>query len=260
MAAPAEEWYSNMPPITKIFATSCVATTLAIHLDLVSPLAIYLNFDAVLARGQWWRLVSNFFFFDYISLNFIFQMFFLIRHSRMLEEGSFHGRRGDFVFLWLWAATALLLLDASFYFAADYSDWIPSKILVLGPSLSFVILYVWSRRNPSVMMSFFGVFTFTAPYLPWVILGFGTFLGQSPLVDLLGIIVGHLYYFLEDVYPAQTGIRLLRTPRWFVSLVDRVSAAISGIAPPPPGNDRRAAWGAGVQLDPLGPGQDLHQE
>jgi len=29
-------------------------------------------------------------------------------------------------------------------------------------------VYVWSRRNPFVQMSFLGLFNFTAPYLPWV--------------------------------------------------------------------------------------------
>ena len=37
-------------------------------------------------------------------------------------------------------------------------------------------------------------------------------LGSSPLVDLLGMVAGHAYYFLEDVYPRMTGRRLLKTP------------------------------------------------
>lgn len=37
-------------------------------------------------------------------------------------------------------------------------------------------------------------------------------LGSSPLMDLLGMVAGHAYYFLEDVYPRMTNRRLLRTP------------------------------------------------
>jgi hypothetical protein len=48
------------------------------------------------------------------------------------------------------------------------------SLLFLAPSLAFAVVYVWSRRNKNVTMSFLGLFTFTAPYLPWVILGFGT--------------------------------------------------------------------------------------
>jgi len=61
-------------------------------------------------------------------------------------------------------------------------------------------------------MSFLGFFNFTAPYLPWIILGFGYLLNQSPIYDLLGIVVGHIYYYLADVYPQITGRRLLKTP------------------------------------------------
>lgn len=48
-----------------------------------------------------------------------------------------------------------------------------------------VQVYVWGRRNPYVQMSFLGLFNFTAPYLPWVLLGFSLMLGSSPVVDLL---------------------------------------------------------------------------
>jgi hypothetical protein len=64
-------------------------------------------------------------------------------------------------------------------------------------------------------MSFLGLFTFTAPYLPWVLLSFSALLGNDALVDCLGIAIGHLYYFLEDVYPLMTPTRkrVLATPR-----------------------------------------------
>ena len=33
-------------------------------------------------------------------------------------------------------------------------------------------VYVWSKHNPFIHMSFLGLFTFTAAYLPWVSVGF----------------------------------------------------------------------------------------
>jgi len=32
----------------------------------------------------------------------------------------------------------------------------------------FLQVYVWSKQNPFIHMSFLGLFTFTAAYLPWV--------------------------------------------------------------------------------------------
>ena len=63
-------------------------------------------------------------------------------------------------------------------------------------------------------MNFFGIMNFQAPYLPWVLFGFSLLLGNSVLVDIIGIAVGHTYYYLEDVFPNQVGgFRILKTPR-----------------------------------------------
>lgn len=51
-------------------------------------------------------------------------------------------------------------------------------------------VYVWGRRHQYVNLSFLGIFNFTAPYLPWVLLAFSVVLGSSPAVDLLGMVAG----------------------------------------------------------------------
>ena len=43
-------------------------------------------------------------------------------------------------------------------------------------------------------------------------LGFGLMLNHSPVYDALGIVVGHIYYWLEDVYLPLSGRRVLKTP------------------------------------------------
>lgn len=53
-----------------------------------------------------------------------------------------------------------------------------------------------------------------APLLPWVLLGFSLLLGNVIWVDLIGMAVGHMYYFAEDVFPHQRGgFRILKTPQ-----------------------------------------------
>ena len=84
-----------------------------------------------------------------------------------------------------------------------------------------MLVYVWARRNPNIRMNFFGLLTFNAPYLPWVLLGFSLLLGNSVSVDLLGMAVGHCYYFLEDIFPNQPGgFKLLKTPQILKTLCD----------------------------------------
>jgi Derlin-2/3 len=83
----------------------------------------------------------------------------------------------------------------------------------LASPLIFMMVYVWARRNPSVVMSFLGLFNFMAPYLPWVLFGLSFLVTNAfPLGDFIGIIVGHLYYYLKDVAPVTANLRPLKTP------------------------------------------------
>ena len=92
----------------------------------------------------------------------------------------------------------------------------------MGESMVFMIIYVWSRRNPDQPMSFFGVccracacgpaltganrrwqplvapgFKFTGIYMPWVLVAFHVLVARSPVTDLIGIAAGHVYYFMQ---------------------------------------------------------------
>uniref|UniRef100_A0A8C3F7S8 Derlin n=1 Tax=Chrysemys picta bellii TaxID=8478 RepID=A0A8C3F7S8_CHRPI len=129
------------------------------------------------------------------------------RYCRMLEEGSFRGRTADFVFMFLFGGFLMTLfgLFASLFF--------------LGQAFTIMLVYVWSRRNPYIRMNFFGLLNFQAPFLPWVLMGFSLLLGNSIIIDLLGIAVGHIYYFLEDVFPNQPGGKKLLLTPGFLKLV-----------------------------------------
>lgn len=97
------------------------------------------------------------------------------------------------------------------------------NLLFLGHAFTIMLVYIWSRRNPRVRMNFFGLLTFQAPYLPWVLLGFSILLGSSTVVDIIGIVVGHFYYFFEDVFPnGPHGFRVLETPRVIKVIFDRL--------------------------------------
>ena len=76
-------------------------------------------------------------------------------------------------------------------------------------------------------MSFLGLFPFTAPYLPWVLLAFSVLLGNPATTDLVGIAVGHAYYYLEYVYPKLAEIRGFRLRRVIV-VPERARRALSG--------------------------------
>ena len=207
-----EEMYRSVPVVTRLYVTLSVATTLGCALDVISPLKLYLSWPRV--PYQPWRLLTNFTFFgSSLNLDFLFHIFFLARYSRLLEETTFRGRTADYAWFLLFCG-GLLTAAAPFV-----------NVMFMGPSLAFAMVYLWARRNADVPLSFLGLVNFSAPYLPWLLLLFSFLFGASSTVDVLGIAVGHAYYYLTDVHPSITGQQPLNTPTWLEALFRSGSAA-----------------------------------
>ncbi|KAJ6655759.1 hypothetical protein lerEdw1_004812 [Lerista edwardsae] len=171
--------YMQVPPVTRAYTTACVLTTAAVQLELITPFQLYFNPELIFKHFQVWRLITNYLFFGPVGFNFLFNMIFLYRYCRMLEEGSFRGRTADFVFMFLFGG---LLMTVSFH-------W-------------------WSYS----------------------------------------IAVGHIYFFLEDVFPNQPGGgRLLKTPSILKAIFD-MPEDDPNYNPLPEERPGGFAWGEGQRL------------
>ena len=87
------------------------------------------------------------------------------------------------------------------------------------------------EENPNANTSIMGMITMKAFYLPWGMLGMGLVMGQDPVPDLLGIVAGHLYYFLAVLHPRAGGARLIKTPDWVRALCYAAFGVRSAPAP-----------------------------
>ncbi|KAI6014661.1 Der1-like protein [Pisolithus marmoratus] len=186
-----EAWLWQVPPITRAWLALAVAMSLAVQCQVVTPLQLYFSFKSAFTNAQPWRMLTTFFYFGPISLDFVFHLFFFMRYSRMLEESSFANKKADYFWLLFVSSIMLLLLSPLF------------NLPFLSSSLAFVPIYVWSRRHPSIPISLFGIFTISAPYLPlalvlfsWVISG----TWKAAAGDLIGCAVGHIGWFVRDVW------------------------------------------------------------
>uniref|UniRef100_A0A672QX94 Derlin n=1 Tax=Sinocyclocheilus grahami TaxID=75366 RepID=A0A672QX94_SINGR len=189
--------YLQIPVVTRAYTTACVLTTAAVQLELITPFQLYFNPDLILRNYQVWRLITNFLFFGPVGFNFLFNMIFLYRYCRMLEEGSFRGRTADFVVMFLFGGL-LMTIFGTFV-----------SLVFLGQAFTIMLVYIWSRRNPNVRMNFFGLLNFQAPFLPWVLMGF-SLLDLCGFTDLFTCLV---LILALDVFPNQPGGgRWLRTP------------------------------------------------
>ncbi|XP_063769068.1 derlin-3 isoform X6 [Pseudophryne corroboree] len=162
-------------------------------MQLITPFQLYINPDLIFRKLQ-------------SPLQMITYRY---RYSKMLEETSFRGRTADFVFMFLFGGLLLTLFGMF------------TGLSFLGEAFTLMLVYVWCRRNPFIQINLFGLLTFRAPFLPWVLMGLSLIMGASSLVDFLGIITGHIYFFLEDVFPYQPGgKKLLVTPAILKQIFD----------------------------------------
>lgn len=76
-----------------------------------------------------------------------------------------------------------------------------------------MVVYVYCRKYPDEDISVWGI-PLKRKILPWVMLGLDTLMGSSPLMGILGIAAGHLYWYLTDGYQRNTGAPLLTTPQF----------------------------------------------
>ncbi|KAL7088706.1 hypothetical protein ACP275_13G144100 [Erythranthe tilingii] len=141
MAQAVEEWYKQMPIITRSYLTAAIVTTIGCSLDIISPYDLYLNPNLVVDHYQIWRIITNFLYFRKMDLDFLFHMFFLARYCKLLEENSFRGRTADFFYMLLFGATVLtgiVLIGGMIPYVSESF----AKIIFLSNSLTFMMVSI----------------------------------------------------------------------------------------------------------------------
>lgn len=167
------------------------------------------------------------------------------------------GGSADYAFMLMFGFVVIETIMLTLFF---------SPVMLLTSSLLFYISYVWSRKNPSMSVNMWGV-VINAVYVPWVMVAINVVLGAGVFEPLLGIAVGHLFYFLVDILPDLHDIDLLKTPEFLVSIlgwgrpgsgVERSVPTANNNAMPAPGvvrpprdvprTGRASVWGTGRTL------------
>eukprot|EP01127_Copromyxa_protea_P005747 TRINITY_DN15609_c0_g1_i1.p1 TRINITY_DN15609_c0_g1~~TRINITY_DN15609_c0_g1_i1.p1 ORF type:complete len:232 (-),score=42.95 TRINITY_DN15609_c0_g1_i1:38-733(-) len=231
MAGDLETWWRELPPVTKFLFAGSFSLTLAANFGLVNPMLLLLDMNSIYKRFEIWRLVTAFLFQGSLGFAFLMNLMFLVQYGGSVENQTFGGVTADYLTFILFCS-ALLLVPGFFV-----------PLPILGTGLILSIIYYWARKNPNVPMTFMFGLRFQSMYFPWVLIGFRILLGGFPLSEICGALVGHLYFFLVDVYPATNGgRRILFTPQFLKDLFPptRVAAAAAGGA--------GINWGRGHRL------------
>ncbi|XP_023583945.1 derlin-1 isoform X2 [Trichechus manatus latirostris] len=211
------DWFRSIPAITRYWFAATVAVPLVGKLGLISPAYFFLWPEAFLYRFQIWRPITATFYFPVgpgTGFLYLVNLYFLYQYSTRLETGAFDGRPADYLFMLLFNWICIVITGLA----------MDMQLLMIPLIMS--VLYVWAQLNRDMIVSFWFGTRFKACYLPWVILGFNYIIGGSVINELIGNLVGHLYFFLMFRYPMDLGgrnflstpqfLRLYQNPSWIL--------------------------------------------
>merc|ERR1719198_824090 len=245
--ASPEEWFRSLPPITRWYFATVLLLTAAASFGVINPAQLTLDLPRLWQKFEVWRIPTSFAFFGGFSFPLLIQLYMLVQYSERYEASPFNtgggGTTADYA--WMLAFGMMVMMALAL---------VMPGLVLFGPSMVFMILYMWARKNPESPASMFG-FQLQAFYLPWALVAFHILIGNSVFMPLLGIGVGHLYYFLVDVAPEQAGIDIIKTPGFVVDFFGGMAmGAIEGGAPPAHGDRAQPrpqtghSWGGGRVL------------
>lgn len=229
-------FFMDIPPVTRTLFVTIFGFTLLSGLGILPTSLFVLQWYYVIRKLQIWRILFTFFHMGRLGLAFLIRMYFLFTYSKQLEIGVFFGRPANYAwFLSIVCATALCL-----------SAIIPSYIN--GGGLLIAIIHLWGRHATNVTVALYGFIQIPAKYLSLALLALDIIIsGGVSQADIYGLLGGHLYYFLDSVYPMMPqGKQLIFVPLWFERFIDQLQASLGSITglhsnPPPPTNPRNSS-------------------
>lgn len=242
-------WFRSIPIVTRWWFSLSIVFPLLGKLGLINGYYMILDYHSIVSRFQIWRLFTACVYYPVMpqtGFHYLINLYFLYSYSSRLETGLFDGRPADHLFMILFNGIILIIIGLL----------LPLRLLMDPLILS--VLYVWCQINKDTIVQFWFGMQFKAMYLPWVLAIFNMVIQGGGLTELLGIFVGHLYFFLMFKYPQDFGgTRFLTTPSILYNLLPNRQGGVSGFGVAPAsrrprdqGNhgDGWGGWGRGHRL------------
>jgi derlin-1 len=204
MSSDFSDWYNSIPQITRYWFSGSIVVPLVARFGIINAHNLILLFEPFFNRFHIWRPITALLFYPIspqTGFSYLINLYFLYSYSSRLETSTFDGRPADYLFMLIfnWLLLTIVGFVASLYYIMD--------------PMILSVMYVWCQLNRDVIVSFWFGTQFKAIYLPWVLVGFNMIIKGGGFIELLGIAIGHVYFFLMFKYPQDFGgAQLLQTP------------------------------------------------
>lgn len=227
-----QQWFRDIPIVTKVLCGFAFFFAFTTSFKIISPGSLVFISDLVRNKFEIWRMFTPFLFCGGFSFQFAMHLMILYENCKRYEANPYNtgagGNSADFIYMIVLSAPVFLTI-AHFY-----------NFYILSQSLLYMIIYVWSRREPDAQLNIMGV-RFKAIYLPWIYELINMVMAQDIVMPLIGIAVGHVYYYFVVVMPIAYGRDWVKTPQFCIDILHwytggmnpAVAAATTGVAPPP---------------------------
>lgn len=211
--------YFQLPPITRYYLTSLFITaTIATYIKPLQMVIyyIYLDYDLAFKSFQIWRLFTNVLFIGGFSTSFLFFVVMIYMNFKNQETTSITLRAyATFIMMIIYLLIFLNIINIFankiFGFAASFT---------LAQQLILAFIYINSKREPQkIVMLYF--FKMKNCYFPYALIVLNIVSGGGIFDNIIGIIAGNIYYVLADVLPISKNLKILKTPKFLVDLIEK---------------------------------------
>ncbi|EDO08420.1 Der1-like family protein [Babesia bovis T2Bo] len=212
-----EAWYASLPKVTKTIITSMFILTLFTTFKIISLQSIVLDWQIIRKTYGVHRILLACLYAGQFSFRWVIQAYMFSQFSTTLERNPvFSSSVGSYLYFILIEVVLICLISLIFY-------W-PSGFPFLNDALMFSILYYWSKRDMWNSVSIY-VFTVKAYQLPYAMLFLNFIMGAPMIINIIGMIAGHIYYLIREVLPTM-GYKnyVSKTPHWIDYIAGRLDA------------------------------------
>jgi len=214
-----KDFYYSIPPfsryyLTTIFVLSFMMTYFKSQKFILN---LILDYNLAFKNFQIWRLFTNLLVIGPFSMNFL--MFCLMFYSIVVKserQAIYIRRYAEFLMMIFYLIISINLLNFLSYL-----------ILGINPGITLTnqflhgLIYIDSKRDPE-RLSLIYFITIKNAYVPFCFMLFHILTGGSIVDDIIGILAGHLYFFLKDIIPITYHKDILVTPTYVIYLTDKL--------------------------------------
>lgn len=192
-------WLNTPPRITRWLLVPTLCIPFLCRFGFLSVYSLVHDWTMIWSHFQLWRIITPLFSAGF-GINLLFTCYFRYQCMHQLELVNYWDKPADLVFF-------LVFITGMYNLAAAI---VP--LYVFEEALTMSIVYLWAQYYRDNIVNFLFGMRFQAMYLPWVLLVMDILYEKSLVASIVGLITGHIYYFLYVVYPRTGSASILSTP------------------------------------------------